>query len=221
MSDPQEPLDDDLEPDTEELEFVRPLTLPQILAKLHEADNCLIKLTDDQQQLVVTDLKDKVDAYKYIDNKFKSETARLAFEIKELQLAKKGVMKAHREFRDAMRDHMLSNEFQKLPGVRHNVLLIKKTEIELKLPEANPATYLEFKDLGLVKRTYSWDTTKVEAAFKKDPETFKDFGKKVIKPYVQFKVRTEFENEREEISAVVDAPKQIQANNNGIAGPAN
>lgn len=171
------------------------LTLATLLTTLQAGDESLSSLTIEESEQLVSDLKDKVDSYRYIDQKFDLEIERLTTNITEMQAVKASMVANKARLRELMAFHMQNNGFSKLPGTLYQVSLIKKKDVKLAvLPEPGPDMYRTYP--GLVKRTYEWDNKVLKDCIKKDEVgTFKDFGAIIEKVHVQFSVKKELKND--------------------------
>lgn len=164
------------------------LTLAELLYRLNAADSGLLDLSIDDLGETAADLATKVDSYKYVDDKFDAEIARLGERIKELSAAKQSLMKNKARLREFMAVHMLRNEFTKLPGEVYAVSLTKRKDVELSLgTDPDAIAYRNYP--GFVTRSYSWDKTAVKKAILDGAEGFATFGTVVEKASVRFTIR--------------------------------
>ena len=164
-------------------------TLGDILSSLQQADDGLLSFTEEQQRSVVEDLKDKVDSYKYIDDKFDAEITRLDEQMKMIAEVKKSLQNNKAKLRELMAFHMVQNNFEKLPGQMFQVSLVRRNDVDLTITnEPNEELLLEYGP-QFINKTYSWNTTSLKRAVKADPEAYAKFGTFKEKSHVQFTVR--------------------------------
>lgn len=164
-------------------------TLGVLLERLQEADDGLLNLNEDQAKALVADLAEKVDAYKYVDEKFESEIARLASRIADFQEHKKALESNRKRLRELMLFHMESKGFEKLPGNAYSVSKVMRRDIELTLGDPTPELYRKFPDL--IKRSYAWNNSAVKAAIKANPDDIEiqSFGREIKTSFIKFSVR--------------------------------
>jgi len=105
---------------------------------------------------IVENIKDEVDSYHYILKRLDHEEAWLKAEIKALSKKRSRLRKNRRTFNIAIKNAMLFNEFQKLPGKRSKVFL-KKTRIFEEKGPASLDLWEKFPWAINRKISYTWN----------------------------------------------------------------
>ncbi len=165
-------------------------TLSDLLFAMQRGDEALAEMSDEQATELCLNLKDKVDSYKYVDDKFEAEINRIKADIQALSDAKKSLEGNQDRLRSLMAYHMKEKGYEKLPGKLWQVSLRTKKEVDYTLSEANATTYL-IHGPDLMERSYSWKKSEVKRKVLSDPEKFKDFGTIKEKSHIAFTVRKE------------------------------
>lgn len=159
-------------------------TLGSLISTLQRAEADLIEFSPE----MVEDLKEKVDAYKYVDEKFDAEIFRLNEQMQLIAEVKKSLANKKAKLRELMAYHMKENKFDKLPGQMFQVSLVERADVELTLPEANAETYLLYGP-EIIERSYSWKAVELKKKVKSDPENYKHFGNIVHNYHVKFSAK--------------------------------
>ncbi len=165
-------------------------TLPGLLQTLERADQGLLDLSEEAQKQIVAELATKIDAYKYLDEKFDLEIERMAKQVRDLQAVKKTLTSNKERLRELMDFHMKENKFERLPGETYAVQrIVKKHDIELTVGPPTAEDVVAWP--AFVKASYSWDAVALKNAIKADPThpVLSWFGEPKESSYIKFSVR--------------------------------
>lgn len=192
----------------------RPETLGQILKLLTESDSALVNLDAQQLEQLGTMLADKVDAYKYVQEKIEAEVARLDARIKEFQQAKKSVTKAYERLKELLAFHMKSKGFPRLPGMDYVARLGSSKSVKMRRDDVSSLDVLNYT--GFVRVKYEWDKTAIKAALEnKDPKAA-EIAEIVESPWVTFDVNKGDVNESGRKSRKASAGNRRIADSDGV-----
>ncbi len=161
-------------------------TLGQMLQLLTESDEALVSLTPAQLEQLGAQLAQKVDAYKYVEEKMEAEIARLDSRIKAFQKAKKSLVGAYDRLKDLLAHHMDTKGFPRLPGVDYVACLGHSTSVRLRREYPTAADAVSLPEF--VRVSYAWDKKAISDALKAESPTAADVAELVSAPWVTFDV---------------------------------
>lgn len=147
------------------LPVVRP-TLGALLARLAAVDELLEADVDPAE--LVGDVRDKVDAIKGYLDRLSALDAYLDTQIRPLDQAQEACRRNATRLKTYVRDQMVENKFEKLPGDVWRAQLQSNGGVEpLVIAEGRleptPQDFTQFPGLVKMVRYYEWDMAKVRA----------------------------------------------------------
>jgi len=148
-------------------------TLVDMLNTIHELEDGLIHLTDQEIGVLVGDVQGKIDSIREVLSRMESEENRLAQDIKELQARKRSSANSRKRLKQYVLNTMDCSNLKGLSGKVWD-LKIQERKKWITREAANMSDYM---DLGpnLVRRTFEFCHTSLVNAYKADPEKYQDY----------------------------------------------
>jgi hypothetical protein len=149
-------------------------TLFTLLCDLEKADEGLLNYDPEQHKELLLKAEIKIDSCRYFYKKYESRIEEIESDIKELMAIKKTLQNRKEAFKKSMIWVLKEKALKAFPGVNYILKLTKRKNIKPLIPIPDSSTYLAFQNL--ITRTYKWDRDALTKAYKKDPESLKDYA---------------------------------------------
>lgn len=169
-------------------------TLASLMNKVFDVEQELISISDDEMKQLFGDLKGKVDSIKEYLLRLDEYEERVSEKIKSLQEYKKTIQNKSTSLKKYVKYVMETQETDELYGHDYVVKLQRRESLKVKNIEITSDHYLNLNDgldKQIVKREYSFDATQLKAAYKRDPDKFKDFVEVGTSVFPQFYIKKE------------------------------
>jgi len=186
-------------PTTPTPEISEDMTLNMLFTTMNQVDNLLIDLTPEQMEALGAYCLKKIDNYKYIEEKYNNEIARIMLRVDEYNKIIKSLKSRLASLKEYLMFHVKQNG-GKLNGTEYTVSVttIKGAAVEIdKL--FNPDQKVAINYPELVKKVYSWDKTALKAYLKSSPEEnpFRDNIRLKDSDRMKWNVKTDLTNKKE------------------------
>lgn len=152
----------------------KPTTLNELLALLTEADNAFLTLSLDEHADLIEAGRVKVDNYKYLIDKMKSQEELLDKWMEEYAAAKRTVFNNRRRLTEHLLYVLRSHGFDKFTGNRFVVKIQKSKPAVQMTVEPNDLLKLRYPDI--IRTKYEWDKVKVYELLKSGDEKLCELG---------------------------------------------
>lgn len=160
-------------------------SMADLLKTLNDSDQGLVELTDEDLVRLGEHLRDKIDTYKYMFEKFDGEIARHAARITELQERKRALEANKERLSSYLLYHMKEFGFEKLSGEDYVVKLQNRTDVEL-LMERDPEEFDLRSNPMFVHQKLSWNKMALKEFVKSGEPTSAQYGKITTKPHLRW-----------------------------------
>lgn len=169
---------------TEETE-AKPDTLFSLLTDLENADSGLVEFNPEEHREKLLGAELKIDAYKYVLNKYESRIEEIAKEIAELTAVKRSLESKSTAMKSMVLWIFKQKQLEKFPGVKYVAQVISKKKIVIKTqPDAR--LYLDFPTL--IRREYSWEKREFDKLFATVPQ-LKELATEETTDYIKFNLK--------------------------------
>lgn len=152
----------------------KPTTLSQLLHALTEADNAFVTLSLEEHIDLMEAGRVKVDNYKYLLDKMKSQEEILDKWVDEYTAAKRIVANNRRRLQEHLVYVMKSSGFEMFTGHRFRVKIQKSKPAVQMAIEPNDLLKLKFPEI--IRTKYEWDKVKVYELLKSGDEKISELG---------------------------------------------
>lgn len=146
------------------------LTMNQIFELLFKLDNSLIELTEDQMKQLGEMCLQKVDNYKYIEEKYEGEIARIKGRVEHYSSILKNLNSRLASLKEHLMFHVKHNGYDgKLFGDEWVAVVstIKNSAVEIE-KGYDPDQKIAINYPNLVRKKYEWDKTQLKAYLKQN-----------------------------------------------------
>ena len=149
------------------------MSLPNILSLMTQVDEGMINASVEDMTALMEKAELKVDSYKYIIDKFESESERLANKIKDFQASKKVIDSKVERIKSLLVFSMQKNSFTKFNGEEYKVRLQASKSVAVK---REPAAMDMVESPEFVRVKYEWVKPEIKKALDSGKEiSFAEF----------------------------------------------
>lgn len=161
----------------------------ELLFRLNQNDEGKPLEEDDFNELI-GDLKGKIDGIKYFISKCEAESKRLAEDyLIPIAKRKQACDNSVKTLKNWVTQTMIKQKYPYLEGDLFKVKIQEKKGIsENGGISLDAKSFLKYK--GLIKRSYSWDKKALGAAFKSDPEKYKNIATPTKTSFIRFSIKS-------------------------------
>jgi hypothetical protein len=167
-------------------------TLFSLLTDLERADGGLVEIDPEQHKDLLLSAELKIDAYKYIFQKYDSRITEVQAEIDELTAIKRTLQRRQESLRTLLLWIFKQKGIEKFPGVKYTAKFCERKKVSIKV-EPDAKIYLAFPNL--VKRSYVWDKAAFAREFKKNPDVLSEFATEEKSEFIQFVLNRSIDDE--------------------------
>jgi hypothetical protein len=160
------------------------MSMRQILKLMTAVDEGMAELSVDEMRELAKTAAIKVDSYRYMITKLRSESERLAAEAEPILKASKSLARKADGLESLLCWHLRENKLTGMPGERFRVELRASRSVKVN-PQAEAGAYIRYADFMRLK--YEWDKNKLQAALKRGDEAAREIAEFEENYSVQFK----------------------------------